>query len=37
MSRPLALNVKGEGCALRDSMQARACMGKHQFARKVNE
>ena len=37
MSRPLALNVKGEGYALRDSMQARACKRKEQVAEKVND
>ena len=29
MSRPLALNVKGEGYALRDSMQV--CSSRHQY------
>ena len=37
MSRPLALNVKGEGCALRDSMQVRICERMEPSAEKVNE
>ena len=37
MSRALALNVKGEGHALRDSMQARTCTCKEPSAGKVNE